>query len=66
MAMGGMTAGTSRRGRNLPMSDLTTPRDYRMDSTTQGPGRRGVVFALAGLLLLGLGVLVGQWLAGTL
>lgn len=37
-----------------------------MDSTTQGPGRRAVMFALAGLLLLGLGVLVGQWLAGTL
>ena len=37
-----------------------------MDSTTQGPGRRGLMLALAGLLLLGLGVLVGQWLAGTL
>ena len=66
MAMGGMTAGTSRRGRNLPLSDTTTPRERPMDSTTQGPARRGVMFPLAGLLLLGLGVLVGQWLAGTL
>ena len=37
-----------------------------MDAQTGGPGRRALVLALGGMLLLGLGLLVGQWLAGAL
>lgn len=48
------------------MVGLTAERGLPMDAQTERSGRRAVVLALAGVVLLGLGVLVGQWLAGAL